>query len=222
MRSDKQITEAVIQALVWDARVSPSRIEVHTLGGIVTLSGTVDNYHKKWSALDTALRMPNVVEVRDEIKVLPADAISDSELKKNIEDALHNDSRLNTANLFCTVENGTVQLHGEAASFYQKIAAEESCRWVKGVINVENMIKVVEKSCDNDVQIRRKIRESIHQNMREDLDTMDITVKNGVVTLQGEVKHISSKVYAEILASFVANVAFVRNEIKVATQSHDK
>jgi osmotically-inducible protein OsmY len=56
----------------------------------------------------------------------------------------------------CEVLNGTVSLHGEVHSYYQRLAAEESCRWVKGVVNVENKIEVVPRNREFDQKIKKK------------------------------------------------------------------
>jgi osmotically-inducible protein OsmY len=213
MKSDKQITDNIIQVLLWDARVSPARIDVHTENGYVTLSGTVDNYYKKWSAIDNAMKVSGVVEVIDQIKVKPKDLVKDVIIQGNIEKAFSNDSRLEQCHISGNVRNGSVSLTGKVKSFYQKIAAEESCRWVKGVTNVENHIDVVPRGIDHDKQIRRRIKDLIEQNMRADTNEIDIKVENGIVLLKGRVSNLINKIYAETLASLVTNVTFVQNEL---------
>ena len=66
MKSDEQITENVFQALIWDAQSPADESETHQ--GQVTLTGTVDNFHKKWSAIDNAMKVANVVDVIDQIQ----------------------------------------------------------------------------------------------------------------------------------------------------------
>ena len=213
MKSDKQITDNVFQTLLWDARVSPARINVNTINGQVTLKGTVDNFHKKWSAIDNALKVENVVDVIDKIKVQPMDIVEDEALRQHIENALSNDSRLAQTNISCFVENGSVSLKGNVHTFYQRVAAEESCRWVKGVVDVINQIEVVPRGSDYDEQIRRRIRDLIDQNISTSVNDIEIKVKNGIVLLSGHVQGFVNKVYAETLASMVSNVSYVQNEL---------
>jgi osmotically-inducible protein OsmY len=54
--SDTQIQHDVLEELKWDARVQPNEIGVAVKAGIVTLTGWVDSYLKKWSAEDAAQR----------------------------------------------------------------------------------------------------------------------------------------------------------------------
>jgi osmotically-inducible protein OsmY len=219
MVTDQQITETVIQALLWDARVSPSRLNVETKQGIVTLSGIVDTFHKKWSALDTTIKVREVVEIVDNIVVKPADSVDDAVLQQNIANALKEDSRLPPDGIRCSVRNGTVMLHGEVENYFQKLAAEEQCRWVKGVVKVENGIEVVPAGTDKDKQIKRKVKELLHQNLRSGTNRIDVNVEHGIVTLSGKAGKIGIKVYAETLASLVANVSYIRNEIIISREN---
>jgi osmotically-inducible protein OsmY len=220
MKSDKQITESVFQALLWDARVSPARIDVDTKNGHVTLRGTVDNFHKKWSAIDNAMKVANVVKVIDQIKVQPTDVVDDATLQQHIEKALSNDGRLAQTHISCFVENGSVSLQGSVHTFYQRVAAEESCRWVKGVVNVVNEIEVVPRSSDYDEQIRRRIKDLIDQNIKTNTTNIDIQVENGIVLLRGHVKSYVNKIYAETLASMVSNVSYIQNELIVKVEEN--
>jgi osmotically-inducible protein OsmY len=218
MNTDKQITENVIQALLWDARLSPVRLDVETFDGRVTLNGRVDNFHKKWSAIDTAMKVSGVLEVIDEIIVEPTDVVVDTVLKKNILKTLKMDSRIEDEEISCSVQDGSITLEGNVRTFYQKIAAEESCRWVKGVITVKNLIRVLPHGNNLDKQIKRRIADLIRQNIRGNTNNIEIKVENGIVTLSGQINSIVNKVYAETMASMVANVSYVYNALEISTK----
>ncbi|MDT3439979.1 MULTISPECIES: BON domain-containing protein [unclassified Pseudofrankia] len=49
-RTDEQIQQDVLEELKWDAPVQPNEIGVIVKGGVVTLTGWVDTYTKKWLA----------------------------------------------------------------------------------------------------------------------------------------------------------------------------
>lgn len=49
-KTDAEIQDDVLDELSWDARVQPNEIGVAVKDGIVTLSGRVDSYTKKWAA----------------------------------------------------------------------------------------------------------------------------------------------------------------------------
>src|SRR5260221_12003688 len=68
-RTDEQIQRDVLEELKWDARVQPNEIGVAVKDGIVTLTGWVDSFTKKWAAEEAALRVPGVKAVANDIEV---------------------------------------------------------------------------------------------------------------------------------------------------------
>lgn len=56
-RSDEQIQRDVLAELKWDARVQPNEIGVSAKDGVVTLTGWVDSFVKKWAAEQAAHRV---------------------------------------------------------------------------------------------------------------------------------------------------------------------
>src|SRR5882762_10198256 len=74
-RTDAQLQRDVLDELKWDARVQPNESGVAVKDGIVTLTGWVDSYTKKWAAEETALRVKGVKAVANDIEVrLPSAA----------------------------------------------------------------------------------------------------------------------------------------------------
>src|SRR4029450_1208488 len=73
--TDEQIQKDVLAELKWDARVAPNEIGVAVKDGVVTLTGRVDSYTKKWAAEDAAHRVLGVKAVATDIEVrLPTSA----------------------------------------------------------------------------------------------------------------------------------------------------
>jgi osmotically-inducible protein OsmY len=68
-QTDQDVQRDVQLELNWDARVSPNENGVAVKDGVVTLSETVDNYTRKWSAERAALRVRGVRAVVNEIQV---------------------------------------------------------------------------------------------------------------------------------------------------------
>jgi hypothetical protein len=64
-QTDQGVQREVQLELKWDARVSPNEIGVAVKDGVVTLSGTVDNYTRKWSAERAALRVRGLQRWRE-------------------------------------------------------------------------------------------------------------------------------------------------------------
>ena len=68
-RSDEEIQKDVLAEFKWDARVLPNEIGVSVKDGIVTLSGWVDSYTKKWAAEEVAHRVRGVNAVVNDLEV---------------------------------------------------------------------------------------------------------------------------------------------------------
>ena len=60
IRSDEEIRKDVLAELKWDARVQPNDIGVAVKNGVVTLTGWVDSYIKRWAAEEAAHRVRGV------------------------------------------------------------------------------------------------------------------------------------------------------------------
>src|SRR4030081_2312382 len=74
-RSDADIQRDVLEELKWDARVQPNEIGIAVKDGVVTLTGWVDSFPKKWAAEEAAVRVRGVKAVANDIEVrLPTSA----------------------------------------------------------------------------------------------------------------------------------------------------
>ena len=74
-RTDEEIQRDVLAELRWDARVKPNEIGVLVKDGVVTLTGSVDSFMKKWAAEDAAHRVKGVKAVANQVEVrLPGDS----------------------------------------------------------------------------------------------------------------------------------------------------
>jgi osmotically-inducible protein OsmY len=67
---------------------------------------------------------------------------SDSEIKRDVEDELRWDPRLDDTDVAVSVRDGVVELAGFVKSFPEKIEAEEAASRVKGVSGIANDIEV--------------------------------------------------------------------------------
>ena len=75
VRTDEEIQQDVIAELKWDARIAPNKIGVIVTDGVVTLTGWVDSYSKKWAAERAAHRVRGVKAVANDLEVrMPSSA----------------------------------------------------------------------------------------------------------------------------------------------------
>jgi osmotically-inducible protein OsmY len=114
-RTDEEIQRDVIAELRWDARVKPNEIGVQVKGGVVTLTGWVDSYMKKWAAEEAAHRVKGVKAVANDVEVrLPGDSQrTDADIAAAVVQALESDASMRLEKLDVTVAKGWVTLRGE-------------------------------------------------------------------------------------------------------------
>ena len=102
--------------LKWDARVQPDEIGVAVKDGVVTLTGWVDSYGKKWAAEEAALRVRGVRTVANdiEVKLSGSGQRTDPEIAEAAIHGLSWDALLPVKQIQVTVSKGIVTLKGEA------------------------------------------------------------------------------------------------------------
>src|SRR6476620_58752 len=68
-KSDQEIQQDVLAELKWDARLKANEVGVAVNDGVVTLTGLVDSYTKRWAAEEAAHRVRGVKAVANDIEV---------------------------------------------------------------------------------------------------------------------------------------------------------
>ncbi len=66
---DQEVQQDVLAELRWDLGVAASEIGVAVKDGVVTLTGHVDTFLKKWRAEEATLRVNGVAAVANDIEV---------------------------------------------------------------------------------------------------------------------------------------------------------
>src|SRR5258705_3624060 len=140
-RTDVQIQQDVVAELKWEPRLTPNEVGVIVKDGIVTLTGWVDSYTKRWAAEDAAHRVKGVKAVANDIEVRlsTADEKTDQDIAKAVVRALEWDAFIPVDKLDVTVSKAWVTLKGEVEWQYKKKDAERVVRRIQGVKGVSNL-----------------------------------------------------------------------------------
>ena len=217
-RTDEQIQRDVLEEFKWDARIQPNEIGVAVKDGVVTLTGSVDSYVKKWAAEDAAHRVRAVKAVANEIEVrLPGSAQrSDTDIAAAVTRALEWNAFLPIEKLDVTVSNGWVTLRGEVEWQYQKAEAERQARRTTGVKGVSNLITVRPRLRPSPEEMKSRIEEALIRSAETVADRISVEVQGDTVILRGTVRSYSEKREAERVAWSAPGVASVDNRIVVA------
>src|SRR3954453_19797311 len=92
VRTDKEIQQDVLAELAWDPEVAPTDVGVEVDDGVVTLTGTVQSYWKKWAAERAALRVEGVRAVANDIVVKTSTMRTDTDIAKDLADAFQSNA----------------------------------------------------------------------------------------------------------------------------------
>ncbi|GLK99276.1 BON domain-containing protein [Dactylosporangium matsuzakiense] len=216
-RTDEQIQRDVLTELKWDARLQPNEIGVIVKGGVVTLTGWVDSFVKKWAAEQAVERVRGVRAVANDIEVrLPGWAErTDADIAAAVARALEWDAVLPPDAVTASVSNGWVTLRGEVEWEYQRREAERQVRRLTGVRGVTNLVTVRPKSNPSPDALRRKIQEALIRAAEVDAEQIDIDVQGDTVVLKGTVRSWAEREQAERAAWSAPGVTTVKNRITV-------
>lgn len=141
-RTDEVIALHVRDALTEDPYLDERDLVVTVKDGVVTLSGHQDALAKKRLAGLVAWWVPGVMDVRNQIEVVPPEEDSDQEILNSIRVAFDKDKLIDSLRFHVEVLDGHVSLYGLARSDAERNMAEEDCWMTWGVKSVDNRVEV--------------------------------------------------------------------------------
>jgi osmotically-inducible protein OsmY len=214
-RTDTQIQADVLAQLRYEPRLNPNEIGVAAKDGVVTLTGWVDSYTKKWAAEEAAHRVRGVKAVANDIEVRLSSIFerTDADIAAAAARALEWDAFLPLDRIDVTVSKGWVTLKGEVNWQYQREEAERVIKRLVGVKGVTNLVMVKSKATPDD--IKKKIEDALVRTAKDDASRITVEVQGGKVILRGTVRAWPEREEAARQAWAAPGVTSVENRITI-------
>lgn len=143
---------------------------------------------------------------------------SDNDIKRDVEDELRWDPDIDPTDIAVAVKNGVVTLTGFVRSYNQKFEAEAAAKRVAGVVGLANDIEVrlPEADARPDPEIARDVVAELKIRLPVSWDRIKVIVKNGWVTLEGDVEWNYQRDSAEAAVRWVKGVKGVTNLVRLS------
>ncbi|SEK56843.1 BON domain-containing protein [Parapedobacter koreensis] len=176
----------VMDELNWDPMVAASEIGVSAKDGVITLSGYVDSYSKKYAAEKAAKRVNGVLAVAEDIEVKFSEAgrRDDTAIAEAILNAFKWNTLVPESKLKVKVDEGWVTLEGTVDWQFQKNTAYKAVRDIAGVKGVSNLIAL--KPRLEKIDIEKTIRQALHRRASVNAENIRVRTEGGKVILNGK------------------------------------
>ncbi|MEO8763033.1 MAG: BON domain-containing protein [Ginsengibacter sp.] len=149
---------------------------------------------------------------------------NNSELQKDVQDAIKWEPLLNAAEIGVTVKDGVVTLTGVVDSYTKKAEAEDAAKNVAGVKAVVEKIEVKFSNSwakKDDNEIAGEVLNAFKWNWQIPNDKVKVKVEDGWVTLEGELQWNYQKDAAKGAVKNLLGVLGVSNNIKIKSETHE-
>jgi osmotically-inducible protein OsmY len=218
---DDRIESSARSSYVFKTYLQADDINIKSVNGAVTLTGTVSDDSHKSLAREAVKDLPGVKTVTDNLKVKgnrPADN-SDQWLMMKVKTTLllhRSVSGVNTE--VSDVKNGIVTLRGEASSQAQRDLTTEYAKAVEGVKDVKNEMTLAGAQASNtvgqdvdDASITAQVKLVLLYNRSTSALNTSVTTIKGAVTLGGKAANAADRALATKLVGDINGVKSVSN-----------
>lgn len=142
---------------------------------------------------------------------------SDDAIRQRVISQLGWEPVLANSDIGVAVKDGVVTLTGTVTSLWAKLEAEKAAKRVHGVRAVANDIQLNLTSKRTDPEIARDAVQEIQAHVLIPGEKIKVTVRDGWVTLEGEVRWQFQRKLAESAVRRLDGVAGIENQIVIKT-----
>lgn len=143
--------------------------------------------------------------------------VDDTQLRQHVLDALDFEPSIDSTDIGVAAENGVVTLSGNVTSFAQKVSSEHAALRVMGVkaIIQDIQVRVPGDKQHNDDELALRAVSVVAWNSSVPRGAVKLRVRNGLVTLIGQVAWNYQREAAEAAVRTLSAVVDVVNDIRI-------
>lgn len=212
------VKKNIIDRLTNNDAVNINNIHVSVKNNEVFLEGHISTYSGKIEAFRDATEAAKGFPVINELQVHfqpNQPSVPDHEIAENIMQYFKWQNSINPSNVKIDANKGEVVLSGFVSKQSESIAAEKIANSTKGVIHVDNQIKIQPEMVNNDETIKEELQNSFEKSALIDQQKIESEVSKGIVYLSGCVANDPIRKEIEEQALHVKGVNEVVNKITV-------
>ena len=227
-RPDNELRAEIERRLDYDVWLEPGYVDVHVDHGAVTLSGVVSTFPALIEAQADAwvygvksvhvdgLRVQSGPQTGLRTQRLHPD-LSDSAIKGIIEEAFQYDPRLmqGESAIQVSVADSVVTLEGHVQSLAAGRAAEADAERTRGVMAVWNHLRVQLPHSISDHILAQDVRAALARDAQLHARPISVSVRDGVVMLDGTVDSPIERQRAEEIATLSEGVLQIVNRLRI-------
>lgn len=216
MRTDNQIKQDILDELVFQPNIDEIQLGVMVDERVVTLTGIVDSYPKKYAAREAVQKVKGVRAIAEDLVVKHGEEFkkTDQGIAKVVANFLEWNSAVSESKLTIEVRNGYVYLTGEAKWSNKNRTYKEKV--IRNIIGVKGVINdLVIQSILEPIEIKERITKAFKYLGNHDAENIIIEVDGHNVKLCGKVHSLAEKLEAGRAAYNTVGVCGIKNDIRV-------
>ncbi|OGV69458.1 MAG: transport-associated protein [Lentisphaerae bacterium RIFOXYA12_FULL_48_11] len=225
-KGDDRIESSFKKTYVYETLLRDNAVSVEAKDGVVTLTGTVPEESFKSLAQETAMGLPGVTRVDNQLatKAEAAAEKADTWIGRKVKLALLFHRNVNAVKTVVEVKDGVVTLKGEASSTAQKELTTEYAKDIDNVKEVKNEMTVAttpekpertEGEKMDDASVTSQVKTALLTHRSTSYMKTKVETRQGEVTLTGIAKNAAEKSLVTKLVTDIHGVASVKNEMTI-------
>jgi len=209
---ESRLHHSVEEALAHTPGVNALNINVQVEGGLVTLTGAVDTLAEKLAAGQAAQDAPGVIMVENRLAVTTQGDLRETVIRQDLDRAAGEAGGL--PGMTWDLDDGVVRVAGVTNSIASAHEAATRMAEVPGVKAVEHHLHVASGGLpQDDASLKSRVEEALHADADLDLLPIEVSVREGVVTLSGRVDDLAQRLRAQETAEAVPGVGHLVNQV---------